>query len=242
MTNVLIDRPAMSIANQVIKQSNRIDHQVASLKLINIMLMLEGWSLTNYNKSLCNYENYYQSLTMYVNLPEIYQEFSDTIGVIKDPAEILNYDKQTGMFSVSNYPTLTDIDPKILANLKQKIYYLLFWDKTGYIINDLITKHVIAKNTKLTQNQIKQIYNKFAQEIVNTSKPRYQEFKSNLAKGLSPQFLQDKYSNDLLNRLNQFTTNVKLNKNNYQLLTKLINDAYLAGYQKYHDSLDDDDF
>ena len=242
MTNVLIDRPAMSIANQVIKQSNRIDHQVAPLKLINIMLMLEGWSLTNYNKSLCNYENYYQSLTMYVNLPEIYQEFSDTIGVIKDPAEILNYDKQTGMFSVSNYPTLTDIDPKILANLKQEIYYLLFWDKTGYIINDLITKHVIAKNTKLTQNQIKQIYNKFAQEIVNTSKPRYQEFKSNLAKGLSPQFLQDKYSNDLLNRLNQFTTNVKLNKNNYQLLTKLINDAYLAGYQKYHDSLDDDDF
>lgn len=69
------------------------------VKLINIMLMLEGWSLTNYNKSLCNYENYYQRLTMYVNLPEIYQEFNDTIGVIKDPAEILNYDKQTGMFS-----------------------------------------------------------------------------------------------------------------------------------------------
>lgn len=242
MTNVLIDRPAISIANQVIKQSNKIDYQVASLKLINIMLMLEGWSLTNYNKSLCNYENYYQSLTMYVNLTEIYQEFSDIIGVIKDPAEILNYDKQTGMFSVSNYPTVSDIEPKILANLKQEIYYLLFWDKTGYIINELMNKHVIAKNTKLTQNQIKQIYSKFAQEIVNTSKPRYQEFKSNLAKGLSPQFLQDKYSNDLLNRLNQFTTNVKLNKNNYKLLTKLINDAYLAGYQKYQDSLDDDDF
>lgn len=242
MTNVLIDRPAISIANQAIKQSNKIDHQVASLKLINIMFMLEGWSLTNYNKSLCNYENYYQSLTMYVNLPEIYQEFSDTIGVIKDPAEILNYDKQTKMFRVSNYPTLTDIDPKILANLKQEIYYLLFWDKTGYIINELMNKHEIAKNTKLTQNQIKQIYSKFAQEIVNTSKPRYQEFKSNLAKGLSTQFLQDKYSNELLNRLNQFATNVKLNKNNYQLLTKLINDAYLAGYQKYQDSLDDDDF
>lgn len=243
MTNVLIDKDEIAIANFIIQTAKKIHIEVGNLELNSIMAVLEGWSLSEYGGSLCNYGVYFKYGTMHqILLPEVYSVFR------RYGSEPITYPYQdiltlTPKIKV-NTPTVTkkDLDQKTFDKFALHVQWCLFYHRlTGEVIMPMLKKFNLKSDSSyldqmptIDQNTLIYIYKNNWRMIEETGWKLGQYYVSQVRSGFPPEIINDSDGQDLIDLFGEYVATIDDTPTGdvYRKLIKLFNQAYQLGKHK----------
>lgn len=244
MPKVLINKDSVAIANFIIQTAKKIHIEVGNLELNSIMAVLEGWSLSEYGKSLCNYDIYFKYGTMHqILLPEVYDTFRryGSEPITYPHEDILTLAPEIKV----NTPTVTKKDfetAKMFDKFNIHVQWCLFYHRlTGEVIMPVLKKFNLKSDSiyldqmsTISQNTLKYIYDHNWSMIEETGLKLGQEYKSAVQSGFPPEIINDSDGQDLIGSFKQYYATVDDTPTSdiYGKLITLFNQAYQLGKHK----------
>lgn len=226
MPDPLFNVNEYSIANCIINQANHFEISLSNIKLNSIILLLDGWAQTKYQKQLCQYQQYFLAGQFSVILPKIHQHFKSYLGSIN--TAIVDPSFKNGKLIIKHYPKLDTNNPHF--NDFKEMSRILLFSKCASTIKDQLAKLNKSDLAKLDKCEVQQIYNNCSLSIFTQGKCLYEQYLDLKQLGYSPAFINDPATEKLRQELIKTTAN--LSRTQTKTIIKLVNWAYQLGQTK----------
>lgn len=237
MTDALINKDEIAIANFVIQTAKKIHIEVGNLELNSIMAVLEGWSFSEYGKTLCNYDVYFKYGTMHqILLPSVYDKFrrygSEPItypyqDILALTPEIkvntptvtkkdFDWVDNTGSLDVNGHDVELGNSTNMFDRFNTHVQWCLFYHRlTGEVIMPMLKNFNLKSDSSyldqmptISQNTLAYIYDHNWGMIKETGLKLAQSYKSNVQSGFPPEIINDSDGQDLIESFRKYYSTV----------------------------------
>lgn len=243
MKEVLIDTTETAVANYIINRSLDFHIDLTNLELGSIMAVLEGKSLSEHNKSLCHYNNYFKYGTMYqIILPDIYAKFRDCGSEpITFPYEhVISIKPEIKTFIPSI--KYQNADGKILNEFFNNVLWCLFYHRiTGEVVMPTLKKAGLKADSSyidemphIEENALIYMYEHNWSMIQDAGMRLMQIYLSDVHSGFPPEIINDSDGQDLIESFRKYYATVDDTPagDSYSKLIALLNKSYNLGKDK----------